>query len=175
MHHFICICICIYIYIDWHIHVKFTVDSGCHGHSQGKMSEVSIEFCYTFIRALAFIAVMHLGIVRGSNPDHGRNLKRGFCFMRTPAPPLGPQPRVPEPVLSLKTHLKEWVSERSTYGCGHISRKEEIRIKFNGRWRRVNGKTPRYGSEGERKERWTPTRTKAQDTRPSPNSLETHL
>ena len=47
------------------------------------------------------------------------------------------------------------------------------RMKSNGRWRRVNGKTPRYGRRRER--RWTPTRAKAQDTRASPNSLEAHL
>ena len=36
-----------------------------------------------------------------------------------------------------------------------------------------NGKTPRYGRWRERW--WTPTRAKAQDTRASPNGLETHL
>jgi len=42
-------------------------------------------------------------------------------------------------------------------------------MKFNSRWRKGNGKTPRYGRRRER--RWTPTR----DTRASPNCLETHL
>src|SRR6218665_502622 len=46
-------------------------------------------------------------------------------------------------------------------------------MKFNGRLRRVDGKTPRYGRQ--REKRCTPTRAKAQDTRASPNSLETHL
>jgi len=34
-------------------------------------------------------------------------------------------------------------------------------------------KTSRYGRR--REIRWTPTRTKGQDTRASPNSLDTHL
>src|SRR6218665_2203697 len=46
-------------------------------------------------------------------------------------------------------------------------------MKFNGRGRRVNLKTPSYGRRRER--RWTPTWAEAQDTRASPNSLETHL
>src|SRR6218665_2910607 len=46
-------------------------------------------------------------------------------------------------------------------------------MKSNGRGRKVKGKTPRYGRQRER--RWTPTRAVAQDTRASPNSLETHL
>ena len=66
---------------------------------------------------------------------------------------------------------KKWVGEWSTDGCRHISRKEEKRMKSHGMWRRVNGKTPRYGM---RKERWW-TLAKAQDTRASPNSLENHL
>src|SRR6218665_3061951 len=45
-------------------------------------------------------------------------------------------------------------------------------MKSNGK-PRVNGKTPRCGRRRER--RWTPTRAKAQDTRASPNSLETHI
>ncbi len=40
-------------------------------------------------------------------------------------------------------------------------------------YKRVDGITPRYGRQRER--RWTPTRAKAQDTRASPNSLETHI
>ena len=44
-------------------------------------------------------------------------------------------------------------------------------MKSNGRWRRVNGETPRYGRE----RGWTPKWAKTQDTRASPNSLETHL
>ena len=43
-------------------------------------------------------------------------------------------------------------------------------MKSNGRWRRVNWKTPRCGRRMER--RWTPTRAK---NKASPNSLETHL
>src|SRR6218665_458010 len=43
---------------------------------------------------------------RGSNPSQDRNLKRNFCFMCTPAPPLRPQHQVPEPVPSLETHLQ---------------------------------------------------------------------
>jgi len=39
-------------------------------------------------------------------------------------------------------------------------------MKFNGKPRRVNGKTPRHGRQRER--RWTPTRAVAQDTRASP-------
>ena len=46
-------------------------------------------------------------------------------------------------------------------------------MKFNGRGRRANGKTQRYGRW--RESRRTPTRGKVQDTRASPNSLETHL
>jgi len=45
--------------------------------------------------------------------------------------------------------------------------------KSNGRWRRVIGKTQRYGRRRERQ--WTPTGLKAQDTKALPNSLETHL
>jgi len=91
--------------------------------------------------------------------------------MRTPAPPLGQHHRVPEPVPSLETHPKsKWRVDRQV-----LCHKEETRMKSNGRWRTVNGKTPRYGRRRER--RWTPTRAKAQDTitRASPNSLETHL
>jgi len=44
-----------------------------------------------------------------------------------------------------------------------MSREEETRMKFDGRWGRVNGKTPRYGRRRER--RWTPTRAVAQDIR----------
>jgi len=58
-------------------------------------------------------------------------------------------------------------------GCRYVGRKEETRMKSNGRWRRVDGITPRYGRQRER--RWTPTQAKAQDTRASFNSLETHL
>jgi len=48
-------------------------------------------------------------------------------------------------------------------------------MKFNGRWRTQESewKTPRCGRWRERW--WTPTRAKTQDTRASPNSLETHL
>jgi len=41
---------------------------------------------------------------------------------------------------------------------------EETRMKFNGGWRRVNGKAPRWLER-----RWTEKRAKAQDTRTSPN------
>ena len=37
------------------------------------------------------------------------------------------------------------------------------------------GKTPRYHMEGKREKRWIPTPAKAQNTRVSPISLETHL
>ena len=68
---------------------------------------------------------------------------------------------------------KKWVSDGWPNGCRYVVRKEETRMKSNGRWRRVNGIKPRYGRQRER--RWTPTRAKAQDTRAGPNSLETHL
>src|SRR6218665_3467586 len=45
-------------------------------------------------------------------------------------------------------------------------------MKSNGRGRRVN-RNHRYGKR--REGRWTPTRAKAQDTRASPYSLDTHL
>ena len=109
--------------------------------------------------------------VRGSNPGQGRNLKQDFCFMRTPAPPLGPQHQVPVPVPSLETHLKsEYVRGRPNR-CRYVGCKEETLMKSNGRWSRANRKTQKYGRE----RRWTPILAKAQDTRASPNSLETHL
>ena len=76
---------------------------------------------------------------------------------------------VPESVWKLNGKVSKWRTEGSTDGCRYISRKEETRVKFNGRGRRANGRTRRYGRRRER--RWTPTRTKAQDTRASPNSL----
>src|SRR6218665_2947705 len=39
-------------------------------------------------------------------PGQGRNLDGVFCSICTAVPPLGPQHRVSEPVLSLETHLK---------------------------------------------------------------------
>src|SRR6218665_1621055 len=106
-------------------------------------------------------------MVRGSNLGQGRNLKRDFCFMRTPAAPH--QHQVPVPVPSLESHLKSKSAKGRPNGCRYVGRKEETLMKSNGRGR-VNGKTPRYGRRRER--RWTPTRAKAQDI--SPNSLETH-
>src|SRR6218665_3284936 len=58
-------------------------------------------------------------------------------------PPLGPQPRVPEPVPSLETHLKsEQVKDRPN-GWRYVGRKEETRLKSNGRW-----KTPSMEDKG---------------------------
>ena len=77
---------------------------------------------------------------------------------------------IPKPGNSPKRRVSE---KGTTDGCRRISRKEETRMKFNDRRRRENGKTLRYGRRRQR--RWTPTWAKAQDTRASPNSLETHL
>jgi len=52
------------------------------------------------------VTFLAIRLFRGLIPGQGRNLKRDFCFMRTPAPALGPQHRVPEPVPRLETHLK---------------------------------------------------------------------
>src|SRR6218665_3701536 len=54
--------------------------------------------------------------------------------------PLGLKHRVPEPVPSLETHHQQ-VKSRSN-GCRHVGRKEGTRMKFNGRGKRGNGKTP---------------------------------
>src|SRR6218665_246738 len=60
---------------------------------------------------------------------------------RSDAPPLGLQHRVPEPVLSLEAHHPQ-VKDRSNE-CRYVGRKEETRMKCNGRGK-MNGKTPRY-------------------------------
>ena len=65
------------------------------------------------------------------------------------------------------------VKEEGWWRGADIATVKNKRMKSNGRWRRVNGKAPSYGRRRERQ--WTPTRAKAQDTRVSPNSLETHL
>lgn len=44
--------------------------------------------------------------VQAPAPGQGRNSDRDVSSMCTPAPSLGPQHRVPEPVLSLETGLK---------------------------------------------------------------------
>jgi len=56
------------------------------------------------IRAVTFAAIRLQG--PRFKPGQGRNWKRDLCFMRTPAPPLGSQCRVPEPVPSLETHRR---------------------------------------------------------------------
>src|SRR6218665_3878000 len=69
----------------------------------------------------------------------GRNLDRDFCSMRTTVSPLGPQHRVPEPVPSLETHLEsEYVKGRPN-GCRYVGRKEETRMKSNGRQVKKSG------------------------------------
>src|SRR6218665_933522 len=56
-------------------------------------------------------------------------------------------------------------------GWRYVGRKEETRLKSNGRKERMKNT-----KKGKRREgRWTPIRAKAQDTRANPNSWETHL
>ena len=75
----------------------------------------------------------------------------------------------PKPGNWQKKRVSEWLTD----GCRYISHK-----KKKHEWNSVAGeedlmeKTSRYGRRRER--RWTPTWVKAQDTRPSPNSQETH-
>src|SRR6218665_1622035 len=102
-------------------------------------------------------------------PGQGRNLDRVFCTMCTAVPPLGPQHRVPEPVPSLETHLKREKVKGRPNGWRYVGRKEETRLKSNGR----KMENIKYGKR--REGRWTPIRAKAQDTRANPNSWETHL
>jgi len=53
----------------------------------------------------------------------------------------------------------------------YVGRKEETRLKSNGRYERMEN--TKYGRR--REGRWTPIRAKAQDTRVNPKSWETHL
>src|SRR6218665_1333417 len=91
--------------------------------------------------------------------------------MRTAVPPLGPQHQVPGPVPSLETHLKSELVKGRPNGWRYDGRKEETRLKSNGRYERMEN--TKYGRR--REGRWTPTRAKAQGTRANPNSWETHL
>src|SRR6218665_2641983 len=69
-----------------------------------------------------------------SYPGQGRNLDRVFCSMRSAVPPLGPQHRVPQPVPSRETHLNiEQVKKGRPNGWRYVGRKEETRLKSNGR------------------------------------------
>src|SRR6218665_1195819 len=91
--------------------------------------------------------------------------------MRTAVPPLGPQHQVPGPVPSLETHLKSELVKGRPNVWRYVGRKEETRLKSNGRYERMEN--TKYGRR--REGRWTPIRAKAQDTRVNPKSWETHL
>src|SRR6218665_1991753 len=80
---------------------------------------------------LTFAAARCQGL--GFYPGQGGGLDRDFCSKRTPAPPLGPQHRLPEPVPSLETHLKSEQVKGRPNGWRYVGRKEETRLKSNGR------------------------------------------
>src|SRR6218665_186988 len=56
-------------------------------------------------------------------------------------------------------------------GWRYVGRKEETRLKSNGRLERMEN--TKYGRR--REGQWTPIRAKAQDTKANPNSWGTHL
>src|SRR6218665_2506295 len=104
-------------------------------------------------------------------PRPGQKFGSIFLLHAHRCPPLGPQHRVPEPVPSLETRLKsKYVKGRPNW-WRYVGRKEETRLKSNGRYEQME-KT-KYGKR--REGRWTPIRAKAQDTRANPSSWETHL
>src|SRR6218665_1892651 len=95
---------------------------------------VAIFFCWRynfFPERAAFEVVAPGGTCARYATGQGGNLKRDFCFMRTHAPPLGPQHRISEPVPSLETHQQQ-VKFRSN-GSICVGRRDETRIKSNGR------------------------------------------
>src|SRR6218665_1208439 len=84
---YVCICMCVYMYVCVCvfvcIHVYVCMHNILEGIARGEMSYPKRE------------GELSRGIVRGncptprgSNLGQCRNLKRDFCFMRTPAPPL---------------------------------------------------------------------------------------
>ena len=79
-------------------------------------------------------------ILRGPRfkPRPGQKFDEISASCTPHAPPLGP-----EPVPSLETHHQQ--VKGPSNGCRYIGRKEETRMKSNGRWW-VNGKTPSYGA-----------------------------
>src|SRR6218665_672406 len=82
----------------------------------------------------------------------GQKFGSTFLLYAHRCSPLGPQHRVPEPVPSLKTHLKsEYVKGRPNV-WRYVSRKEETRLKSNGRYERMEN--TKYGRR--REGRWTP-------------------
>src|SRR6218665_3213927 len=59
--------------------------------------------------------------------------KFGSSFLLYAVPPLRPQHRVPEPVPSLETHLKSEQVKVRPNGWRYVGRKEEKRLKSDGR------------------------------------------
>ena len=103
-------------------------------------------------------------VTSGEDSGSGRQPRQ-----RISVPPLKPQHRVKVP--SLETNLKGKKAKGRPNGWRYVGRKEETRLKSNGRQQRMEN--TKYGRR--REGRWTPIWAKAQDTRANPNSWETHL
>src|SRR6218665_3279659 len=66
-------------------------------------------------------------------PRPGQKFGSSFLIHTHRCPPLGPHHRGPEPVPSLETHLKSEQVKSRPNGWRYVDRKEETRLKSNGR------------------------------------------
>src|SRR6218665_848962 len=69
-----------------------------------------------------------MALTSGEDSGYGRQPRQKIS-----APPLKPQHRVSEPVSSLETHLNSEKVKGRPNGWRYVGRKEETRLKSNGR------------------------------------------
>ena len=105
-------------------------------------------------------------------PRPGQKFETRFLFPAHPCSATGTTTSGTRASSKPANSPKKWASEGSTDGCWYISRKEETRMKFNGRRRRVNGKNTEIWKAKGKAVDINICEVKTQDTRASHNSLE---